>query len=334
MFEQPLTTTASFAEKRDILSGLLDTLRCNMTPHQGICAASDLLFEHYGCQGTLLKSATVQASETSDGTSVTFFHDPFETGALLSDFMNQAILRHLAAPKTPPEETFSFKVDDTETLICTQKLRHNEWAILVLWRKKSWHQNDKKTVTHFWKTAALLMETEDLYLTAIKKTQHDPSTGVLTWPALRQTILRRIPRLDRDGLAGTLILVQVNGMSDLTLSYGPEMEERTLNHCVAVIQHAIRPTDSVGRIGGPLFVLWLDGADRYAAAERAETMTKQGVMLPFLQPTTLSLQMGLSCREPAGFENVDDLLEQATMALKNTVPEETGRSWHFAHQTA
>lgn len=333
MFEQPLTLPPS-ADKQDILSSLIDTMRRNITPQQGISAASDLLFSYYNCQGAILKSTLSGDELDFSETSPTIMHDPFKTGPLLSGFIDQIILPNLAELETSKKKISLFHIDTIKVLVCYQKLRQNERAILLLWRKAPWQKTEEQVIAYFWEIATLLRGIEDLYLTAIKKTRHDPATGVIIWSALRQTIMRRLPRLDRDGLAGTLILLQINGLSALALAYGPEMEEKTLKYCVSVIEYAIRPTDSVGRIGGPFFVIWLDGADRYAAAERAETLTRQGITLPFMQKTTLSLQMGLCCREPSSSETVDDLLEQATLALKITKPGKSGPLWHFAHQNA
>ncbi|QHI95348.1 diguanylate cyclase [Aristophania vespae] len=335
MIQQPLTTSYSPSGKKDIFSALLEALRTSVTPQQGIRTASDLLFRSFNSQGAILRSYNIsEEAELTFEENVTPFHDPFGMASSLSGFIDQTIMKHLTAPGVPKEDIFTFNVEELEALVTYQALRQNEWVILLLWREKAWHNSEKKIVSYFWKTVALILEMENIYLTAIKRTLHDPATGALTWEGLKERISRSFPRLDRDGLAGTLILIQINGLSSLSKAHGPDIEDRALGHSISVIKHAVRPTDSIGRIGGSLFALWLDGADRFASAERAEVMTRHGIMLPFLKHTTLSLQMGLACREADSPDTIEDLLEQATLALRKTTSDKKGRPWYFAHQNA
>ena len=78
----------------------------------------------------------------------------------------------------------------------------------------------------------------------------------------------------------------------------------------------MRPTDLVARLGGDIFAIWLDGADQFAAAERAEALARSGVPRPGDAAARIGLSIGLATRQSRSFEAVDSLLRRATAAMR------------------
>ena len=91
---------------------------------------------------------------------------------------------------------------------------------------------------------------------------------------------RRFDRLDRDGLYGTLLVVGLDGLRRLNAE-GGRLRRATppWSPPAAALNNGVRPTDVTARLSGDLFALWLDGADHFAAAERAEVLARSGVLL-------------------------------------------------------
>lgn len=300
------------------LNILLDGLFQGITPQQGLRLAVKKALGLLEAEGAVFQIVNGAFS---------LVHAPESVPKWLGKALETTLL---TTSPGPAEMTFAH--DDMEVLAFTQNLRQGQRIILAFWRKKSWPARNRTVLALFWRTMTLLLNLESLYHTALQRTGHDPGTGLLTWDGIQEEITRRLMHLDQNGLAGTLAIVEINGLQDIAHEHGPEVEENSLLYCLRSLRRAIRPTDLVGRLGSGLFTLWLDGADRFAAAERAEYMTQKGIPLPFLYNTILPLQIGLSCREPGSRETTDSLLEHAILALRTTKID--GKAWHFAHHHA
>ncbi|QDH13895.2 GGDEF domain-containing protein [Formicincola oecophyllae] len=171
--------------------------------------------------------------------------------------------------------------------------------------------------------------------------RHEPGSGLLTGPAFNEELDRRLARLDFINMAGTLMMVQVNGL--FKAEDGPATDQAKLRQTVSVLKNAVRPTDLVGRLGANLFMLWMDGGDRFAASERAAWLTgicqmsdgglirgpEQDLLLLGVLPAhECALQIGLACREASSGERAAELVEQAALALRQTDP--LRLPWRFA----
>lgn len=174
-------------------------------------------------------------------------------------------------------------------------------------------------------------EVDGLHRLVMADARFDVASGLPNLEGLKEDMERRIRRLDRDGMPATLIVAHIPGLSAIAGKRGFQAGEEAVAQCVALLRRAVRPTDILARLGASTFALWMDGADRFAAAERAERMTAHGVPVLIDPPTHLPLILGLVCREPGvRDETPDSLLERATEALQRAEPE--GRKWRFSHE--
>ena len=95
----------------------------------------------------------------------------------------------------------------------------------------------------------------------------------------------------------------------------------------------MRPTDLVARFGGDEFAMWLDGADEFAAAERAEDLRVQGPKalghLGTGDDVALTMSIGIATRWPARGEAIETTINQADQAMYQV--KRTGRGhWRVA----
>ncbi|GFE95348.1 hypothetical protein DmGdi_04210 [Gluconobacter sp. Gdi] len=215
-------------------------------------------------------------------------------------------------------------------LIC-EPIRSQAPFGLLCWKKTSWSADETDLLRTLLTVIATLQDAEGLHRNVLKGAHYDLSSNLLNWEGLKQEMERRIPRLDRDCLAATLMIAHVPGLSETTQTHGFQAGEEALTQCIALLRKAVRPTDAIARLSGNMFALWLDGGDRFAMAERAERMTAHGIPILINPPVHLPLHIGLMCREANDPENTaDNLLERASQALQTG--EEEQKKWRFSHE--
>ena len=130
----------------------------------------------------------------------------------------------------------------------------------------------------------------------------DPLTGLLNRRAFFEEIRRRIDRLERDQLPGTIMFIDLDYFKELNDRAGHETGDEALRLAAAVLNKALRPTDLVARFGGDEFAAWLDGADDLAAAERAESLRvaspAEFARIGSAWGVQLTMSIGIACRWP------------------------------------
>ncbi|TPW35452.1 nucleotidyl cyclase domain-containing protein [Oecophyllibacter saccharovorans] len=326
------TTRTAVSASDASLTNLVALLRQGGLPAQGLRLACRRVHRLLGCQGMVLEARTSHAPGDT-----TFSLQPFSQPEAQTHCPPQYLTACAAQLENASGEqqlAFSQKSGaETDCLLLTvQPLSANRQLALLLWRHDPWTEAEKNLLRQFWQIAATLFEVEDRYRASLYAGRHDPETGLLTWEGMKEEITHRLSRLDANHQPGTLLRLQVNLPPELQNPTRPlaervREERRWLGDVVSALRKAFRPTDPIGRLGSSQFVLWMDGADRFAAAERAARLTEGG--FPHKDGPPDSLQIGLACREAGCTETLENHLEQATLALRQTSPG-LGSAWKFS----
>ncbi|HVY16916.1 MAG TPA: GGDEF domain-containing protein, partial [Rhodopila sp.] len=140
---------------------------------------------------------------------------------------------------------------------------------------------------------------------------------------------RRIDRLDRDGMVGTLSLVDVDDLKRLNDRIGRAAADRVLVRLASQLRAMVRPSDLVARIGEDEFAVWQDGMDHMTAAERAETLCVSPIFANLTQGLPVSLSIGIASRPPVSGEDIRTLLRRAHMAARE-VKAQGGGTWRVS----
>ncbi|MBS1102611.1 diguanylate cyclase [Gluconobacter sp. Dm-62] len=294
-----------------ILAAVTTALRKAIVPRLASAAAMEALLAPLAAEGAL--------QDTANPKSLLYSSSP-----LPSDIQN------VLSTSTSQTGTSVFRAGTRHALICRENIRSLKQLYLVVWRAEPWSIVDQQLcqtvcslLTGFW-------ELDSIHRRILIDSDYDISSNLLNWNGLKAEIERRARRLDQETMPATLIVARVPGLTELSKTHGFEGGEDALRQCVALLRKAVRPTDAIGRISNNVFGLWMDGGDRFAAAERAERMTAHGIPILIDPPVHLPLQLGLVSREANAQETPETLLERGMQALQEGVAE--NRKWRFSHE--
>ncbi len=197
-------------------------------------------------------------------------------------------------------------LDDRPLLACPACTRFGERAGVAFWRGtdgRDWDNDDRILASSITAIVRIVLEHEGIQREMARQARTDPLTGLLNRRAFLDELARRIDRLDREGLPGTLMFIDVDNFKILNDRFGHDIGDVTLTAVATVLRNLVRPADLVARLGGDEFALWLDGADELTAAERAEWLrveSPHALAEQTPEGTLLTLSVCVIRREPAG----------------------------------
>ena len=207
-------------------------------------------------------------------------------------------------------------------LACPSYTRFGNRAGLYVWRgpaAQPWTEEDASLVSSATAIVRVVLEHEAIQRELALQARTDPLTGLLNRRSFVEEVTRRIDRLDRECVPGTLMYVDLDHFKRLNDSFGHEVGDEALVLTAGQLRNIVRPTDLVARLGGDEFALWLDGSDELTAAERAEQLRLQlpAVLAGGLPPTApaLSTSIGIAARHPQHAEALEDIMRRADAAM-------------------
>lgn len=221
------------------------------------------------------------------------------------------------------EETRSFVLPDgVQLLACRCSTRFGDRAALIGWRLASarvWYQDDLALAGSVSGLIRLVLEHESIQRELARQARTDPLTGLLNRRAFLEEANRRIDRLERDDLPGTLLFIDLDRLKQLNDRAGHDAGDSALLLIASLLKRTFRPADLIARLGGDEFAVWLDGADSLTAAERAESL-RLAAPAEFAHLTagsaeTMSMSIGIATREPGHDETLDTIIQYADAAM-------------------
>jgi diguanylate cyclase (GGDEF)-like protein len=134
---------------------------------------------------------------------------------------------------------------------------------------------------------------------------------------------RHIDRLEQDGISGTMLLIDLDGLRRINASHGRAMGDDLLIRTANLLRAIVRPVDMVARVGGDEFAVWLDNMDHMTAAERAVHLSERRLALPEMgsgdgtevAQLEMTLSVGIASRALGDGEDARALLRRAHKAL-------------------
>jgi len=306
------TEVATALRRTEVLDHILWRMRQEVLAPRMMQAALDSIVTALGLEGAAVLDLM------GDGVLPTVQH---QTGEGLTAVLFRA-LALLEQSQDQSDPTNDAVVDGRHLLVCPCQTRFGVRAGLALWRPPGGRALDSDDATLADSATGLIrviLEHESIQREMARQARTDPLTGLLNRRAFLDEMSRRLDRLDREQLPGTLMFIDLDHFKALNDSQGHDLGDEALCLTAALLRNTFRPQDLVARLGGDEFALWLDGADEFAAAERAEALRTQSPDMfahltgPGSPQVTMSI--GIATRWPGLAEDVEMLMQRADQAM-------------------
>ncbi len=257
-----------------------------------------------------------------------------QTTDLPEEFLETA-LEHLCRPN----QVGPLSVDGARgerLLLATCAARLGGAAAVVLWRgadSRPWEPEDRAVLGAAIGILRLVLEQEVIQQDMARQARTDPLTGLFNRRAFVEEVERRLARLERESLPGTIMFLDIDHFKAINDRLVHEAGDQTLIITANLLRDTVRPTDLVARLGGDEFAVWLDGADQFAASERAESLVTRGpkalAHLAAGEAAPITYSIGIATRWPPARLDIDHLMRLADQAMYEVKRSGRGR-WNVA----
>ena len=235
------------------------------------------------------------------------------------------------------EATQGSATDGRLVLVCPSRWRLGEQTGFALWRPpgaRPWDADELTLAGSATGIIRVILEHDEIQREMARQARTDPLTGLINRRAFLEEVTRRIERLEREGMPGTLLFVDLDNFKELNDERGHEVGDDALCITARLLRATVRPADLVARLGGDEFALWLDGADEFAASERAERLRHDGpkalAHLTGNAELKLTMSIGIATRWPGRGEDLETTIRRADQAMYQV--KRSGRGhWRVAH---
>jgi diguanylate cyclase (GGDEF)-like protein/PAS domain S-box-containing protein len=218
--------------------------------------------------------------------------------------------------------------DGRLVLACPSLTRFGEQAGFVMWRPaggRHWDAEETMLASSASGIIRVILEHEAIQREMARQARTDPLTGLLNRRAFMDETARRIDRLEREAQPGTLMFIDLDHFKALNDARGHDAGDEALCITARLLRATVRPADLVARLGGDEFAIWMDGAEAFTAAERAESLRLEGPKaLAHLHagagpaaamPAPVTMSIGIATRWPGQGEDMDALIQRADQAM-------------------
>ncbi len=301
--------TANALRRGEALDRILGTMRQEVLAPRMMAGVLDGIMRALGAMGA-------GVLDLSAGAAVAVLHHVGENPGAVAT----AALAHVPEGA---EATLSLRTADGHSvLVCPATTRFGEQVALLVWRSgesRAWDTDELLLAGSVAGVMRIVLEHEAIQRELARQARTDSLTGLLNRRAFIEEASRRLDRLEAEGLPASLLFIDLDGLKQLNDRSGHEAGDSALMLTSALLRRTFRPTDLVARLGGDEFACWLDGADTFTAAERAEglrlTVPHEFAHLTAGQATGIGMSIGIAMREPGTDETLDQLLQRADQAM-------------------
>ena len=220
------------------------------------------------------------------------------------------------------EPSQAVAADGKRVMVCPSRQRYSDQAGFVLWREhgsRLWDGDELALASSATGIIRVILEHDAIQREMARLARTDSLTGLLNRRAFLDEVTRRVDRLEREELPGTMMFVDLDNFKALNDYRGHDVGDEALSIVATLLRQTFRPTDLVARLGGDEFAVWMDGADAMTAAERAESLrTGTPETLGHLsqgQEPALTMSIGIATRWPGQGEAIDSVIHRADQAM-------------------
>ena len=187
---------------------------------------------------------------------------------------------------------------------------HKDGSVVhILWSAR-WSDEDRVRIGVARNVTALVQAEEELRFLA----HHDPLTGLTNRSLFNDRLETALSAAHRHQNSLALLFVDINGFKSINDTYGHDMGDRILCVIARRLEHCVRETDTVARMGGDEFtVLLTDIQSPEAVSSKVEeivTVMAEPLGTEFGGIKMPTCSIGVACY-PTDGEDADTLLSHA-----------------------
>lgn len=150
---------------------------------------------------------------------------------------------------------------------------------------------------------------------------HDPLTGLLNARTYYATCDQMIHLASRNHTPYAVLFIDLDHFKHINDTHGHEAGDIVLKNVAEKLQHTVRQSDVVGRVGGEEFSVFLPNTDRQGALQLAETIRSTIEKLPPRindQQLPVTASIGVACNRHNGqlMAEIQNLADQAMYHAK------------------
>lgn len=301
---------AAALRRGEVIEHILSRVGKEVMAPRMMSIALEALLRAVGAEGV----AVIDAGDSNG--SATF---RYQLGTGSAAVLDTALRLILAGAERPSADR---SPDGRSVLLASCRTRTEEQVGLVLWRAaggRAWDADDRLLAASAGSIVRVVLEHETVQREMSNQARTDPLTGLFNRRAFIEEIERRIERLDREGQPGTLMFADLDNFKPINDQLGHEVGDQALCMTAALLRITVRPSDLVARLGGDEFAIWLDGADHFTAAERAEDLRLNGprqiAELTEGEVPPMTMSIGIASRMPGSGETLEQLMRRADHAM-------------------
>jgi diguanylate cyclase (GGDEF)-like protein/PAS domain S-box-containing protein len=325
---EPAMKPAGAQRRWEVLDHVLRHMRVEVLAPRMMQATLERLVRTTGAAGALVLDAQLLTDAT--GRSAVLHEHGSASEAVTS-------VAHAALSTGQPGAMSIEAASGEQIILCPSTTRFSGSCGLILWREPDgckWDADDLTLIGAAANVIRIVLEHEAIQNEMAQQSRMDPVTGLPNRRTFLDEAHRRVERLDRAQVPVTIMLIDLDGFKQLNDRLGHDVGDAALVATADLLRQTFRPTDIIARMGADEFAVWLDGADTFSSAERAEELCRQApqelnYMAGSVSPDDLipmGMSIGLAMRWPEGEEDLDTLLRQAEEALR-AVKRHGGRNW-------
>lgn len=156
-----------------------------------------------------------------------------------------------------------------------------------------------------------------------RRARRDPLTGLFNHVSIYHRLSTAMTRSKMEDLPLAVLMFDIDHFKQINDTHGHPAGDEVLRRVARVLQHAVRPEDSVGRYGGEEFAIVLPGMEGAAALNVAERIRREVEQLAIefdgaVVPITISGGLALASEEDDTPESLVARADRAMYAAKNT----------------
>jgi diguanylate cyclase (GGDEF)-like protein/PAS domain S-box-containing protein len=171
------------------------------------------------------------------------------------------------------------------------------------------------TVTHVVGTGIDVTDRSRLERRLRHLADHDDLTGLINRRRFQEELERHLAQCRRYGMAGALLVLDLDGFKEVNDSHGHTAGDRVLQSVANSLRDRLRESDIVARLGGDEFAVLLprEAAD---AAERVCRALEEAIPVEVATPGGSAIEVSVGFAPFAdGVESVDDVLAAADASM-------------------